>query len=482
MNYPIVFRVLGVLLVLEGLLMLPPLGISWYFGEPAAAAFLDAILMALMAGFLLIRVKTDKMTVKASEGMAIVAMGWLIFSVVGALPLVWSGSVSSMTDAFFEAVSGFTTTGATIITNIDVLPRGVLFWRSFTHWIGGMGILVFTVAILPIMGIGGFQVFKAESPGPITDRITPRINDTARILYTTYISMTVAEIVLLLLAGMSLYDAVVHTFGTVGTGGFSTYNASITAFSNPMIHWIIGIFMVMAASNFSLYYAVYKGKWRNVVKDQELQLFAGIILIATLLIAWNTSAGGFGGMVATVRDSFFQVASIISTTGYSTADFDHWPTFSKTILLILMFVGGCAGSTGGGMKGIRILLMLKLIKAEIIKIFHPRAVVQIRLGNRTVPVSVMSSTTAFFFAYIGLFGLGALVVSLEDIDMISAISASAACIGNIGPGFGFVGPSRTYAEFSDLSKVVLSGLMLLGRLEIFTILALLAPKTWRRDS
>lgn len=481
MNYPIVFKVLGVLLVLEGVLMMPALGVSWYFGEPSASAFLDAILLSMLAGFLMSRIYARSTAVKAREGLAIVALGWLLFSVVGAFPLVWSGSVMTMTDAFFEAVSGFTTTGATIITDIEILPKGILFWRSFTHWIGGMGILVFTVAILPAMGIGGFQVFKAEAPGPTAERITPRINDTARILYTTYITMTVLQIVLLMLAGMDMYEAALHTFGTVGTGGFSTRNLSVGAFENPMIHWIIGIFMVLAACNFSLFFALYKGKWKSVLKDQELRLFFTIILASTALIVFNTAAPGLQGAEKTIRDSFFQVSSIISTTGYSTADFDQWPNFSKTVLFGLMFVGGCAGSTGGGMKGIRILLMLKLVKSEFVKIFHPRAVVQIRLGGKTVPVSVMSSTTAFFFTYIMLFALGTLLISMEDLDFISAASTAAACIGNIGPGFGFVGPMQTYAGFSNSSKFILSVLMLLGRLEIFTILALLAPKSWRKE-
>lgn len=481
MNYPIVFKVLGVLLVLEGVLMMPALGVSWYFGESSASAFLDAILLSMLVGFLMARINPRSSTVKAREGLAIVALGWLLFSVIGAFPLVWSGSVMTMTDAFFEAVSGFTTTGATIITDIEILPKGVLFWRSFTHWIGGMGILVFTVAILPAMGIGGFQVFKAEAPGPTTERITPRINDTARILYTTYITMTLLQIILLMLAGMDMYEAALHTFGTVGTGGFSTRNLSVGAFQNPMIHWIIGVFMVLAACNFSLFFALYKGKWKNVLKDQELRLFFTIILASTALIVFNTAAPDLQGAEKTIRDSFFQVSSIISTTGYSTADFDQWPNFSKAVLFGLMFVGGCAGSTGGGIKGIRILLMLKLVKSEFVKIFHPRAVVQIRLGGKTVPVSVMSSTTAFFFTYIMLFALGTLLISMEDLDFISAASTAAACIGNIGPGFGFVGPMQTYAGFSNASKFVLSVLMLLGRLEIFTILALLAPKSWRKE-
>ncbi len=481
MNYPAVFRVIGVLLVLEAIFMLPALGISFYYGQPDFNAFLDTILLCLVIGFLCVRIKVADGKLKAREGLAIVSLGWLAFSIAGAFPLVWSGSVPTMTDAFFEAVSGFTTTGATVIGNVEVLPKGILFWRSFTHWIGGMGILVFTVAILPAVGIGGFQIFKAETPGPTADRITPRINDTARILYTSYIIMTFVEIALLMLAGMNLYDASVHTFGTVGTGGFSTKNTSIGAYANPAIHWIIGVFMILASCNFSLYYALYRGKWRTVVKDQELRLFLGIVLASTIMIAVNIFPAEGGRIGTVLRDSFFQVASIISTTGYATVDFDQWSTFPKVILFLLMFVGGCAGSTGGGMKDIRILLLIKLVRMEIVKILHPRAIVQVRLGKKNVPVSVMSATTAFFFSYIALFAMGMLLISLDNVDFITAASASAACIGNIGPGFGLVGPMLNYSVLSDFSKMVLSALMLFGRLEIFTILAVLTPKTWLRD-
>lgn len=480
MNYPAVFRVIGVLLVLEAIFMLPACGISLYYGELAYKLFLDAILFCLVIGFLCIRIHVKEGAIRIREGLAVVALGWVVFSIAGAFPLVWSNSVPSMTDAFFEAVSGFTTTGATVIGNVEALPKGILFWRSFTHWIGGMGILVFTVAILPAVGIGGFQMFRAEAPGPTTDRITPRINDTARILYTTYIIMTLVEIVLLMNAGMNFFDASIHTFGTVGTGGFSSKNASIGYYDNPAIHWIIGVFMVLASCNFSLYYALFRGKWRDVLKDQELRFYLGVILAATVLIGLSIHPSG-GAVGKTLRDSFFQVATIISTTGYATVDFDQWPSFAKMVLFGLMFIGGCAGSTGGGIKGIRILLLMKLVRAEIVRMIHPRAVINIRILRRTVPVTVMSTTTAFFFVYMLLFAFGALLVSFEGVDMLSALSASAACIGNIGPGFGAVGPMVNYSQFTDVTKMGLSALMLLGRLEIFTVLAVLTPGVWQRD-
>lgn len=480
MNYPAVFRVIGILLVIEGLFMMPSLGISWWYGQSDSKAFLDAILFSMVIGFLLVRIQVPNKSLKVREGLAIVVMGWLVFSVIGAFPLVWSGSVPTMIDAFFESVSGFTTTGATVIKDVEILPKGILFWRSFTHWIGGMGILVFTVAILPAFGIGGFQMFKAEMPGPLSNKIAPRITSTARILYITYISMTLLEIILLVAAGMNLFEASVLTFGTVGSGGFSTSNNSVGSYS-PAVHWIIGTFMLLASCHFSMYFVLLKGRWRTVLADPELRFFAFVVLLSILIITFNISPPDFSNFGATLHHSTFQVFSIISSTGYATTDYDQWPTLSKAVLLLLMFIGGCAGSTAGGIKSIRILLMLKLVQAEIVKLFHPRAVVQIRVARKSVPISTMSTTTAFFFSYILIFALGTLLLSLENLDLFSAISASAAALGNTGSGFGAVGPLKNYAAFSDFGKLVLTSLMFLGRLEIFTVLALFTRQNWMRD-
>ncbi|MCK5763839.1 MAG: TrkH family potassium uptake protein, partial [Clostridiales bacterium] len=359
--------------------------------------------------------------------------------------------------------------------------RGILFWRSFTHWVGGMGILVVAVAILPIMGAGGLHVFRAESPGPITDKITPRIKDTAKLLYVTYIIITLAEIILLMLGGMSIYEAAIHTFGTVGTGGFSTRNSSIGAFNSPYIFIVISIFMIMSGANFSLYYDLYKGKWKEVFKNSELRLYLGIIVTAVVLITINMNFAHYHNIWESFMHSLFQTSSIITTTGYTTANFDTWTPFSKGILYLLMFVGGSAGSTGGSIKVVRILVLFKLILREIQKIFHPRAVVAVKIGNKAIPNDVLNSIASFFFLYMILFGLGTLVISLEGLDLISSSSAVAATLGNIGPGFGAVGATNTYSGFSVFSKWLLSFFMLAGRLELFTVIALFSPKFWKLE-
>ena len=479
MNYGIVIKVLGKILKIEALLMVPSLLVSLYYNQNDKLPFLISICIIGIIGFIMSKKSNCKKTIKAKEGLAIVTIGWFLCSLLGALPFVLSGSIPSWVDAFFETVSGLTTTGATIINNVEILPRGILFWRSFTHWIGGMGILVFTVAFSHTIGAGGFQIFKAESPGPMTDKIVPRIKDTAKILYITYFAMTILEIVLLVIGGMPLYDSTVHTFGTVGTGGYSIKNSSIGAYNSTYIHMVIAIFMMLSGVNFSLYYALFKGKWREVLKDGELRLYLGIIFVSSVLIALNINSTLYHNIGLAFRDAFFQVSSIITTTGYATANFDQWAPFSKSILLLLMFVGGCAGSTGGGIKNIRILVLLKLIKREFAKIFHPRAVIPIKYGEKVISNETVASITSFFALYIIIFILGTILISLEGIDLESAASAVASALGNVGPGFGFVGPTRTFSEFSALSKMLLSGLMLLGRLEIFTIMALFAPITWR---
>jgi trk system potassium uptake protein TrkH len=477
MNYRIVSKIIGVLLMLEALMMVPSLIISIIYKEHDSVVFAMIIPLIALVGFLLSKIQCETKLIKVREGFAIVAFGWVVFSLFGSLPFYLSGSIPSFIDAYFETVSGFTTTGASILTEIESLPKGVLFWRSFTHWNGGMGILVFTVALLPKFGVGGFQIFKAESPGPVVDKIAPRINDYAKILYKTYIFITVLQISLLWFAGMNLYDAAVHTFGTVGTGGFSTKNMSVGAYDSPLIQMIIAVFMVVAGVNFSLYYALYQGKWSMVVKDRELRLYLGIVTVATVLITLNITPL-YGNIFESGKDAFFQVGSIISTTGYATADFNLWPTFSKAMLMILMFIGGCAGSTSGSVKTIRILVLFKLIGREISRIFHPRAVIPVKLGRTSLQSNTVNSIVSFFVLYLLLFVTGTLVISLEGLDLESSASAVAATLGNIGPGFGIVGPTGNYSGFSDFSKLFLSFLMLLGRLELFTIIALIEPKRW----
>ncbi len=481
MNYGIVTRVLGSLLIVEAALMLPSYLIALSHQGPDRIPFLITILMTVLIGGLMTRWKKGASSIGAKEGLAIVSLGWLTASIMGALPLHLTGVTNNYIDAFFEIVSGFTTTGATILTEIEGLPEGILFWRSFTHWIGGMGILVFTLALMPALGIGGFHIFKAESPGPVAGKIAPRLRDTAKILYITYVTITLAEVILLYIGGMGLYEAFIHTFGTVGTGGFSNRNGSIGDFDSTYIHLVISFFMIASGVNFSLYYFCFRGKSTELFKDQEFRLYIKIIAIATIAIAIDLWLVSYHSIGYSLRDAFFQVASIITTTGYSTADFDLWPTFSKGILLILMFIGASAGSTGGGIKVIRILIMMKLVKREVGKLYHPRAMMPVKVNNKVIPSETVARVNSFLALYLLLFLFSTLLVTLEQVDLLTAGSAVAATLGNIGPGLELVGPVQNYAFFSLPTKLWLSFLMLLGRLELFTIIALIAPKNWRID-
>jgi len=480
-NYGIVTKMLGNLLILEAAGMVLPFLVSVYYNQHDSKAFIICILLTGIVGFILSRIPDKKKIIRIKEAIAIVSLGWIAISVFGCLPFIFSGSINSFVDALFETVSGFTTTGATLVDNVEALPKGILFWRSFTHWIGGMGILVFTVAILPALGVGSFQIFKAESPGPVAERIVPRIKDTAKILYIIYLVITIIEIVLLRLGGMSLFESAVHTFGSVGTGGYSTRNASIGAYDSTYIHMVIAVFMMLSGVNFSLYYALFKGKWKDVAKDQELRFYLGVVGASTILIALNLNTSLYNNMWESLKYAYFQVSSIITTTGYATTNFDQWPTFSKGILFVLMFIGGCAGSTAGGIKNIRILVMLKMVKRQIQKVFHPRAVIPVKVGQRTLSADVLNGISSFFILYIVVFVLGTLLVSLDGVGLVSASSAVAATLNNIGPGFEAVGPAQTFSSFSDAATLLFSFLMLLGRLELFTILALFSPNFWRDE-
>ncbi|MGO1468766.1 MAG: TrkH family potassium uptake protein [Tissierella sp.] len=464
MNYGIVLKVLGILLIIESTLMAPSLLISFNDRGIDFYPFLITIVITLLIGMILSRKKSKDNMIGAKDGLAIVALGWLTISVLGALPLFLSGSTPTYIDAFFEIVSGFTTTGSSLIDNIETLPRGILFWRSFTHWIGGMGILVFTIALLPALGIGGFQIYKAESPGPIAGKMAPRIKDTAKILYVTYLGITIFEVILLLLGKMSIFESLVHTFGTVGTGGFGIKGESIGYYKSSYIHIVISIFMVLSGISFSLYYTIYRGRIREIFKNEELRLYLGIIVVSTMLIGINLYISNYGNIMNSLRDSFFQVSSIITTTGYSTADFNLWPSFSKGILLILMLIGGSAGSTAGGIKVIRILVMFKLIKREILKIFHPRAVIPIKNDGHTLSNDVIAGIYSFIALYIVIFAFSTLAISLEGVDLVTASTSVIATLSNIGPGLSLVGPSSSFSLYSGASKLLLSFLMLLGRI------------------
>lgn len=480
MNYGMVNRVLGNLLMFEAAALLPSLGISFFYGQHDFNAFLMTIVLILTFGYAMSKLPVRSKRIKTKEAITIVTMGWIVVSAFGALPFVLSGALPNYVDAFFETVSGLTTTGATVIDDIEVLPYGILFWRSLLHWLGGMGILVLALAIMPTLGVGAFQIFKAESPGPISDKLVPKMKDTAKILYIAYLGITVIETLLLMVGGMNLYEALIHTFGTVGTGGFSTRNASIAAFNSRYIYTVITFFMVASGVNFALYYELYRGRIGNIFKNIEFKVYISIFLAISTLMSISL-LGYYDSIIDAIQHGFFQVASIMTTTGYATADFDLWPNFSKALLFFVMFIGGSAGSTGGSIKVIRLVILYKLVKREFVKLMHPRAVVPVELNGKMLSSDVIANITGFFFLYVLLFISGTLFISIEGVDFVSAASASAASLGNIGPGFGRLGPTQTYAFLSSPSKIVLSVLMLFGRLELFTIFLLFTPNHWRKD-
>lgn len=481
MNFGIVIRVLGILLIIESFLMVPSLIISIYTNGTDTNGFLIGIVLAFIIGLILFRIRSDRKQISARDGLAIVSLGWLVISIIGAIPIYLSDITVTFVDALFESVSGFTATGASVLADVESLPRGMIFWRSFSHWIGGMGILVFTVALLPALGIGGFQIYKAESPGPIAGKIAPRIRDTAKILYVTYFALTVLNIVFLLIGGMNLFDSILYAFSTVGTGGFATKNNSIAFYDSTYIHVVLSIFMILSGVNFSLYYSAFRGRIKDFYKDEELRLYLGIILFSTLAIGLNLAITSYSNSEIALRDSFFQVSSIISTTGYTTVDFENWPSFSQAILIILMFIGGSAGSTAGGIKIARVLVMFKLIKREVIKIFHPRAMIPIKNSGKPITNETISGIYSYISLYIVLFIVSTLLVTLEGVDLGSAASTVLATLGNIGIGKGFAGFTSEFGDYHQLTKLLFSLLMLLGRLELFTIIALFAPKNWRGE-
>jgi len=480
MNYNAVIKILSSLLLFLAASLIPPASIAFYYQEGDFIAFLITIGLSLIIGLVgYFRTKLLR-ELRPKESFLIVTAGWLLFAVIGALPFTISGFIPSYTDAFFETMSGFTTTGASILTNIEALPHGLLFWRSFTHWLGGMGIILLSLAILPLLGVGGMQLFKAEVPGPTHDKLTPRIKNTANLLWGVYVLISSAETLLLKLAGMNWFDAICHTFGTMATGGFSTKNVSVGHYQNAFIDYIIIIFMIIAGMNFTLHYYALRGKPQRYFKDSEAKYFLGIILIATFLIGidvWRVSGHQF---FKTLQYSLFQVVSIITTTGFATADYEQWSKFSQVVLFFIMFFGGCAGSTGGGMKIIRVLILIKIGINEIKKLIHPQAVFTVRIGNMPVSREIAANISGFFLFYTMLTVLGVLFMSALGLDLETAFGSVAANINNIGPGLGLVGPMDNYAAIPMAGKWCLSFLMLAGRLEIFTVIILFTFSFWKK--
>ena len=480
MNKRLILRLIGRLLLMEAALMVPSLIVSLIYGQGDWLAFVETMGITGVCGALLaFLVKPERKDLNPKDGLAVAGLSWIILSFFGCLPFWLSGKIPTLTDAYFETVSGFTTTGASILTNIEGMPRGLLFWRSFTHWIGGMGVLVLTVALLPRLSGRTAQLTKAESPGPVFSKLLPRTSDTAKMLYLLYFLLSFTLFVALLIAGMNVYDALIHTFSTAGTGGFSSYNNSVGAFGSPAIEWIIGVFMMLFGVNFTIYFYLLRKEAKQVVKNEELRVYLGIVLTATLCITF-TVLPQFPNFHDAIRASFFQTASIISTTGFITADFDVWPIIAKTIIICLMVIGGCAGSTGGGFKVSRVIMLVKDAIRDIKVAIHPRKVAVVRMDGKPVQENVIISVGGFLFLYVMLELCGALLLSLDHIGMGEAFTAALTCISNVGPGMGAVGPTQNFSLLSPFSKWICSFLMLAGRLEFIPILSLFSIGLWRK--
>ena len=481
MNYRLVSRILGFALQVEAILMLPSMLIGFLTGDDGKAFLLSALItLCLGTGMTLFRKKGAKM--QARDGFATVGLAWIFLSACGALPYVLSGVLPNFFDAFFETVSGFTTTGATVLTFVEGQPRGIIFWRSQTQWMGGLGILVLALALIPKMGEGTVQLMRAESPGPIKSKMTPRLGDTARILYLIYIGLTVSQTVCLRLAGMDWYDAICHAMTTISTGGFSTRNASIAYYDSMAIDWIIIIFTFLSGTNFSLLFLALKRQFKTVLRNEEFIAYTAMTVVASALIALDLIAHvGWQLNADTITDSVFQVTTLMSTCGYMTYDYVLWPTFSQIVLMIVMLFGSCAGSTAGGVKQIRLVLLCKIFRRDLHRIMHPRQVTAIRCDGERVEDSVVTSIPLFFFAYIVLLTVGTLITAWDGVDLSSAFGATLTCISNVGPGFGVFGPTGNFSILSNFTKACLSFIMLLGRLEIMPLLLLLFPDLWKNS-
>ena len=481
MNRKMIGKLLGLLLMLECLFLFPPALISAIDGEGKALSAIFTV-MAIAAGsgaILWLLCRNAEGSFYAREGFLITTLGWVVMSAVGALPFRLSGEIPRYVDALFEVISGFTTTGASILTNVEAMSRGLLFWRSFTHWLGGMGILVFLLAIVP-MGKGGYSVhlLRAESPGPSVSKLVPRMRQTAGILYLIYIMLTVLCVVFLLFGGMSLFDSLCTAFGTAGTGGFGVKNDSMASYS-PYCQSVCTVFMTLFGVNFNIYFLILLGKFGQAFRSQELRVYLGILFGAVAVITVDITSV-FGGIRQALHHAAFTVASIMTTTGFATEDFDLWPQLSRTILVVLMIVGACAGSTGGGIKCARVLLLCKALGARIRQMLYPRSVNLVRVDGRTVEEETLQGVNTYMTAYCFIAITSVLLLSLDNLSLETNFTAVMACLNNIGPGLDLVGPTSNYSHFSDLSKLTLMLNMLLGRLEIFPMLVMLSPRTWKR--
>ncbi len=484
MNIKLVIKLLAILtLILCAFMLIPTVMAVWFAERLALKAFIKTIVAgsfgAAMA-YVLCSKKEHASSLRARDSFVFVTLSWVLASAIGALPYYLSGAIPGMADAYFETMSGFTTTGASILTDIEKMPDSLLFWRALTHWLGGMGIVVLAVAILPFLGVGGMQLIDAEAPGPSVDKLTPRIAQTAKLLWLIYIGMTVCQTVLLMIGGMSLFDSLIHTFATVATGGFSNKNLSVGHYNSAYIDAIVTIFMVLAGINFSLHYKMLSGMAYSALKDVELRAYLIIFFTATFIIAFNLYISDYGGFANCFRHSSFQVASLLTTTGSITADYEKWPYASQFVLFVLFFIGGCAGSTGGGIKVIRLVTLLKQAVNEMKTLVHPRGVFSLKVGAAVVKNSTANAIAGFFFLYIMTLLAVTFAVTLAGHDILTSFSAALTTLGNVGPGFGNIGPTENFAFFQDYVIWGLSFAMMIGRLEIYTVLVLFMSFFWKK--
>jgi len=480
MNIALTLRILGALLLFLAAALLVPLACALICRDGTAWAFLLSAAICVTCGGGLFKSFRSERDLSVREGFAIVTFGWLAFALFGALPYLLSGGIPFWIDAFFESMSGFTTTGSTILIDIEALPPSLLLWRSFTQYLGGMGIIVLSLAILPMLGVGGMQLFKAEVPGPTADRLTPRIQDTAKLLWGVYLLLSAIELGLLMAGNLSFFDALNHTFTTMATGGFSTRNASVAAFNSAYVDWVITLFMFLAGVNFTLHYLALRGRLADFWRNEEFRFYLWLTLGGIVLLTLFNRAGSYDSIVDSLRYSAFQVVAILTTTGYGTANYELWPVFCQYLLVACMFVGGCAGSTGGGMKVARVLLLFKHAHVQLYRLIHPRAVRLVKLGERPVDKEVMQAILGFFALYMGVFVSASFTMAALGMDLVSAGTSVITALGNVGPGLGSVGPVDNFAGVPAVGKLVLALCMLLGRLELFTVLVLVIPSFWRK--
>ncbi|MFH1845679.1 MAG: TrkH family potassium uptake protein [bacterium] len=482
MNQRAVCRVLGFLYVVTGVCLLLPAGVALLYGESDWPAFLVAAALGGVIGGLAMRVGRGAPDLGIREGFAVVTFGWLSIGLLGAVPFLLSGQIPGIADAVFESISGFTTTGASILTDIEGRSHATLFWRSLSQWLGGMGIVVLALAILPLLGVGGMQLYRAEAPGPTPDRLTPRIRETAKRLWGVYVLLTGAETILLMLAGLGFFDAICHSLATMATGGFSTRNASVGAYGSAGVEWVIILFMFLAGTNFTLHYLALLGKPKSYLRDEEFRWYVLILAGAGSIILTPLLLGHYYPLLGdAVRHTVFQVISICSTTGFGTADYLLWPPVAGMLLVLLMAMGGCAGSTGGGIKVLRAMLLAKSARLELKKLVHPRGVYTMWFNNKSLPPTLATNVLGFFLLFMMVYLFGVLVLTFGGRDMVTAIGATSATLGNIGPGLGLVGPTSNYAFLADWEKWLLMVFMLIGRLEIYTVLVLFLPEAWRKS-